>query len=187
MKPTRIYSVDIPANGASRLLVAGDYFKILAATGNVRVDAEWGSLDYLVAGQGLEDTPFSFLLLTDKSGSPNTVRLVIGDERFIDGSLGSVSIGSARAVTTAMASAAPAVGIASAQLVAANTGRQYLLVQNQHATGTIWINPAGGAAVAGAGCIKLGPGGSWEPLAQPTGQVNAIGDVANALVTVITG
>lgn len=84
------------------------------------------------------------------------------------------------------APSSPAVTNASGVLLAANASRKYLCIQNQDATGNIWVRGDGGVATADADSIKIGPGESWEPLIPPVGAVNAIGDlVANNNVHVI--
>lgn len=52
------------------------------------------------------------------------------------------------------------IGATSAQVVAANAGRKYLLVQNDHATQTLWLK-FGAAAVVNEG-IRVGAGEARE-------------------------
>ncbi len=83
--------------------------------------------------------------------------------------------------------AAATVTNASAQLVAANASRSYLLIQNKDSTGNIWINF--GAAATQANGVRIPPGGSYELNCNIlTAAVNAIGDIAsNANVVVVAG
>lgn len=83
---------------------------------------------------------------------------------------------------------AKTVTTASASLVAANTARRYLEIQNKDAAGSIFVNVAGVAATTANG-RKIGPGESWALLGYvPTGEVFAIGDAAsNANIVVIEG
>lgn len=189
MKPTDIYTFTIGAGQAFNLKVAGEYFKILSATGAVDVRAEWGKLSGLIAGQGLENTPFSRLEIMNVSGASNTLRVLIGDRNFIDGLSGSVSIGQAAPVRVgALTSNAKTVTSTSAQLAAAMAGRSFLLVQNNHASGSIFLNF--GAAATLTGCIKVIPGGVFELGAGlvTTQDVHAIGDIAsNASIVLVEG
>lgn len=77
-----------------------------------------------------------------------------------------------------------AVTLASTTLLAANPARQYLLIQNQHTAGSVWV-AFGKAATTTAG-VRIAAGGSLELAAiAPTQDVRVIGDVAHtALVTV---
>jgi hypothetical protein len=78
---------------------------------------------------------------------------------------------------------------ASAQLVAANAGRRYLLIQNKDAAGIVYINFGAGAATAANG-VKISAGGSYVADANycPDGAIQAIGDIAsNANVVVVEG
>lgn len=189
MKPTKIYTLTIPGNGVAELRVAGEYFKVMSATGAVTVRSDWGELEALLPGQGLESTPFKGLLLIDASGATNVVRMLIGDEKFVDGMGGAVVVSQITVAKSAgFATTAPAVTNASAQIVAANAGRQYLLIQNNHSSASIYLNF--GAAATVAGCIKIIPGGAYELGAGvvTTQAVNAIGDTANnAAVVIVEG
>jgi len=75
--------------------------------------------------------------------------------------------------------AAKTVTNASAQLLAANSARKYLLIQNQDATGIIFVRGDGAAATATSACIRIGPGDVWEPSVAPVGELRAIGDIAS--------
>lgn len=79
----------------------------------------------------------------------------------------------------AFTQAQKAVTNASGQLLAAKATRRYLLVQNNDATGVIYLTVDGGAATTGKG-IKIEPGGSYECAGfAPSGAIFAIGSVAN--------
>lgn len=178
IKPTNIYDFTVPANGVYRLHVAGEYFKILLASGAVNVLADWGRLKGLTSGQGLEDSEFQWLIFEDTTGGDNTLRVVIGDRRFIDGVSGAMTVQQNAAARAAFTNTQRTVTSASQQLIAANTARQYLFVQNRHASGFVYLN-FGAAATAGNG-IKIGPGGFWESGAVcPTSAIHMIGDVAS--------
>lgn len=186
MKPTNIYTFDLAANGPYRLLVAGEYFKILSATGPVDVQSDFGRLNSLVTGQGLAKNPFSSLYFTDVSGAPNTLRVLVGDSDFIDGVTGDVNVQNFPALQLvsvqnnqgAFAQAQETVTNASTVMLAANAARRYLLIQNNDATGIIYVNLTGAAATALNG-VKLGPGASLE-IANfaPTAAITAIGSLA---------
>lgn len=77
------------------------------------------------------------------------------------------------------------------QILPASASRSFLLLENTDATNDIWVNLAGGAAVAnGPGCIFLPHGG--VPMgrlllnaAVPTNAINAISLVATTKLTVL--
>ncbi len=188
MKPTSFYDFTVPANGVHRLLVAGDYFKLMTASGPMDVQAEWGELRGLQAGQGLEATPFSYLVFRDTSGAPNPARVFIGDEKFIDGLGGTVNIGT-NAVPKSPAFLAQQKNVtnASAQLLAANVDRQYLLIQNNAASGDVYVS-FGVAAVIGS-AVRVVAGGNYELASVvPMSAIHAIGSVAlNSDVVVVEG
>ena len=84
---------------------------------------------------------------------------------------------------------APAIALTSTSILAANTGRKKIEIQNNDPSTTIWVNFAGVAAVAAPPSVKIGPGGSYtEADYPPTGQIFAIAvTTANPLITVIEG
>lgn len=85
LKPTKIYQLTIGAGSAMPLLVQGSFFKILSSTGAVDVIGDtFGSIEYLMPGQGLRGQDFNRMTIIDRSGGSNMVRLLIGDDQFID-------------------------------------------------------------------------------------------------------
>lgn len=179
MKPSQFYEFTIPAYGAYMLTVGGDYFKILRATGPISIKAKWGELRGLISGQGLEASPFDRLELRDESGAANTVRLFIGDEKFIDGLAGAVDIARARVPQVDFTQAQVTVTNASAQILPANASRQYLLIQNKDSGGDVFIKFGAGPATV-AGGVRLVAGGVFETgAAVPMQAVHAIGSIAN--------
>lgn len=187
MKPTSFYDFEIQANGVYRLQVAGDYFKLMTAAGPVDVQAEWGELRGLQAGQGLEATPFGYLVFRDTSGAANPVRVFVGDEKFIDGLGGTVNVGTnAVPQSAAFDNQEKSVGVASATLLAANPARKYLLIQNNDAAATIYV-AFGKAATVAAG-VKIIAGGAYELVGIVTTQeVRAIASSATTTVVAVEG
>lgn len=188
MLPSKKYPITLGANGTQRLLVSGNYFKILAATGAVDVRSDFGRMDSLIFGQGLEKTPFSYLEFRDASGAANNLTIFIGDENFIDGQTGNFAVTATVPVRSAsFVNANPTVTTASAQLIAANVNRAYLLIQNKDASGQIYINFGFAATVANG--VQISPGGAYELSGNvSTQQIFAIGSIAsNANVVTVEG
>lgn len=180
MKPSGIYIFQLQANAPYQLDVAGDYFKILSASGALNIRAEWGTLNGLIAGQGLEDSEFSRLQIQDASGAVNQVRIFIGDEKFVDGLGGTVNIAETVVPrSSAFANVQKTVTSASAQLLAANPQREYLLIQNKDLTGSVFLNFGAAAATVGNG-IRIVPGGFYVLESVCTTQaMQCIGDIPN--------
>lgn len=87
----------------------------------------------------------------------------------------------------AFAQSTVAVGVASVQLLAANAARRYLLIENKHATVSLYVNLAGAAATV-AGGVTLLPGDSLELSSfVPLGAITAIGSGAGASAVVVEG
>jgi hypothetical protein len=94
MTPAKIYPFSIPAGGSFPLLVLGDYCKILTSSGPLSIQGDtFGTLGPILAGQGVEDSPFNRLVLVDNSGGVNNGTLLIADKKFIDDRIsGDVSV-----------------------------------------------------------------------------------------------
>lgn len=85
-------------------------------------------------------------------------------------------------------SAQKTVTSSSGQLLASNANRRYLMVQNNDATGIVYVNVAGAAATA-TNSVRLLPGAALEITGfVPSGAINAIGSIAsNANVVAVEG
>lgn len=182
------YTLDVPANGALRLPVSGKFIRVISCLGAFDLATEKVNLQNVGIGDGFKDKPFTWFNLKDRSGAVNTITVVVSDEEFLNAPATSTSITQAAQVQTAsMAHTAPAVGVATGQLVAANTARKYLLVQNVGAV-AIWVRFGAAAAVTAAPSIRIPAGGDreWDSIGA-TQAVQAIAEAAGASVTVVEG
>lgn len=178
MRPVAVYTFTIAANAPYRIPASGSSFKILAATGAVEVKGDWGKIDSCSVGQGINGTDFAYLVLTNLTGAPNTIRLIVGDAGFIDNITGVVGVTSNVAPTTGnMVFTAATVSNASAQLVAANANRKALTIQNNDPAGNIRVTTTTPATLTNG--LRIINGGYWEPSTAPTQALYAIGDIAN--------
>jgi len=102
--------------------------------------------------------------------------------------LETVNVGNQPADQGAFTQAQKTVTNASAQLLAANAARRYLLIQNNDATGVVYVTIDGTAATTAKG-IKIDAGGSYECAGFcPSGEIRAIGSIAsNANVVAVEG
>ena len=178
MKPSGFYDVPLPASGSAPLLVAGEYFKIMSAPSfPVNIKASFGELKGLISGQGLEKSPFDSLMITNTGASAQTVRIFVGDENFIDGMTGTVSVGSTVAARDSYTQAAYTITPTAANAISAGT-RDYLLLQNKSTSGTVWVNFNSTATVANG--LRMTPGAVWESgISCPQGAVSCLGDIAS--------
>lgn len=84
-KAFQVFPLTLAANESRQILFTGTYFKIISASGAVDVTIEGqGTLPNLTSGRGLKDTAFSRLLVTDKTGAPNTLQLFCATEEYVD-------------------------------------------------------------------------------------------------------
>lgn len=183
---TRIYPFAIAAGQMQAIPVHGEKFLIKSTTGPVDVIWRGGKLTSLEAGQGYNvRRSFDQLTLNNNGAGAITGTIQIADDDFIDNRIaGTVSISGG----TNKVNSAPAVTSASTVILAANSLRKSLLIQNNHATATIYLNFS--AAATAANGVKIAPGGSYEDPAMVAhlGAVNAIGDIAsNTAVIVVEG
>ena len=180
------------------LNVPGKYFTTLACSNPVNVrfykggkQLDLGQISLLLAGLevmlgDLKDTEAAFDRVEVDVTAADTIQIGIGNgQARYNRSQGSVAVtNTAGAFNQAQAT----VTNASAQLKAANLARRYLLIQNNDASGVVYVTLDGTAATTAKG-IKLDPGGSYECQGYaPTGAVFAIGSIAsNANVLVLEG
>lgn len=179
------------AAGESRIFaLTGQYFELIDAPNPVNVTlsdvfgAQRGLMKAAEASFNLKGTEFAVIQIT--SATAQTLRFAYGTgEAGTRRTSGTVQLAGEQG---AYSQAAATVTSASAQLVAANTNRRFLLVQNKSQTGTVYLNLAGAAATVANG-VLIEPGGSLELNAYcPTGAVFAIGDIAsNPDIVVVEG
>lgn len=194
-----IFTLVLEANESREVATTGEYFELRNApsplvlielmdrTGGVvsRLDAPEQS-DYVRPGL------FETVRVTN-GATAQTIKYFYGtgdagSRRFSGNVTGSVAINNKDATSGAITQAAFTVTNASANILAAKANRRYLLIQNNDATGIVFINLAGGVAAAATG-IKIGVGASIEIQGYvPNGVITAIGSIAsNANVTVVEG
>lgn len=167
----------LAANASQNVDVKGSFFKYKTGVGSITVRTSKGKKVKLTPGQGVRRENFESLTITDSSGGTNTGVLFIDESEFIDDTLsGTVSILNSNGAIT---NSQKTVANASAQMIAANANRRYLLIQNNDVTGNIYVRLDGAVATVGTG-IKIGPGGYYENSSYtPTGAITAIGDIAS--------
>lgn len=188
------------ANTTWELNVPGKYFTTLECTlplnvrfykGGTLLDA--GDIRGLLAG--LECTlgeinntnpAFDRVQIDVQAGDTVKVGIGNGQSRYNRGSA-TVTVGQNKAPQSAVFdNQNKAVTLASTVLLPANPNRQYLLIQNNHGAGNLWI-AFGKAATTTAG-VRIIPGGFYLLDAVCTTQeVRVIGDVAHSAIVTVEG
>lgn len=183
---------------AMSINIAGNSFYIDADTsivGNATVhfqDTNLGNASapiYVNAGF-IANVPFTQILVENTAQSGKRLRIFYGvDIDFQAGVNASINItgtvSNGSQVRKAFTQTAQTVGTTSAILLGAKTTRDYLLIQNNHATANIYVNVSHQTATTTSG-VKIGPGGSYELTnTVPTGAILAIGDVAGIPIVVV--
>ena len=180
------------------LNIPGKYFTTLACSNAINVrffkggkQLDLGQITGLLAGLevtlgNISDTVAAFDRVEVDVTGADTVTVGIGNgQARYNRSQGSVAITN---VSGAMTNVQATVTSASATLKAANANRRYLLIQNNDATGDIFVRLDGTAATLTTG-VKSPAGGSYELQGfVPTGLITAIGSIAsNANIVVVEG
>lgn len=184
------YTEDFTAGQVKKWTDAGNYLRIMKASAPVDVRLYRGGRVLAIAEQvnasfyAKPEGGFDAVELV--SATAQTVKIGIADGEGGENVLsGTVSIQNNNG---ALSNTQKTVTNASAQLLAANANRRYLLIQNKDTAGKVYVNLGGAAATVGNGLL-IPPGGSYvAEIFAPTGAIFAIGDIAsNANVVVVEG
>lgn len=183
-----LQTINLQAGVAQEFYEVADFFRVLNASQPLTVRFYWQGAEVAKAegvsgGYAERFTGGKFDRLQIESAFTQTVQLVarLGNQVFYDlPPLGNVN--------GAFSQSQKTVTNASAQMLAANLYRRYLMIQNKDSTGSLYINFGGGAATLANG-VRIAAGGSYELSGYvPTDAVQAIGDIAsNGNVIVIEG
>lgn len=183
----RQIKLKIGVGSGEDIAVVGDYVRVKSAGVPVRIESGDGAVDATIEeGDALNLKQFDRLRVSHDSGAEQEITLLIGNGTSADGSKvgGSLEV-SSRASSYDQKNVV--VNVASVLLLAANSARRFLLVQNNHSAFNLWLNLKGAAATTNG--VKLPPGGSiLLDSACPTGAIYAIGETAaNMYVVVVEG
>lgn len=187
------YKQTVAAAATWEVQESGNFFRLLNTTGNVKVEfyrmGVMVSVAENVQGGLWREGEFDRVRIVDQSAAPNTVDFMIDLARVgYDRAAGTVTVATLNPTRFTGANTQRTVTTTSAQLVAANASRSYLLIQNKDSAGTIWVTFGATAATQAKG-IMIGPGQSLELGCNvTTGAMQAIGDIAsNAGVVTVEG
>lgn len=83
-RTAQIYELILAANATETLLVEGGFYKVLAASADIKISREGGSaIGPMQPGQG-ERINFRRLTIQNLSASANTVDILVADDSFVD-------------------------------------------------------------------------------------------------------
>lgn len=170
----------------------GKFFTVINCNNpvNIRLYSQGKSLDLgeikgigagIEIGGMVEGVSFDRIQLDTTAADTVTIAIGNGQSRYN-------RTGQTKVAQVVPTNTAKTVTNASAQLVAQNTTRQYMLIQNKDVTGSIYVNFGAGAATTSNG-VQIAPGGSYEmDTVVPTTAIQAIGSIANnANIVVVEG
>ena len=183
--------VTIGAGQTLEYFEPGDFFRLMEAASAVDVrfyylGAEVSRADNVLEGYAERFRNGQFDRVQITSASSQAIQFVIrngADVAYDKTPTGDVTLG-----TGAFTQAQKTVTNASGLVMAANASRRYLLIQNNDASGDIYITVDGSAATTAKG-IKVPAGGALElSTYAPAGAVYAIGSIAsNANIVAVEG
>jgi hypothetical protein len=196
------YSQTFAADQTWELNVAGKYFTTLQCNQAVNVrffkggkKLDLGDITSLLAGLEVTlgniddlEPAFDRVQIDVKAGDTVQVGIGNGQARYNRANASVNVLTNKQPQSGVFANTQKTVTNSSTQLVAANTSRQYLLIQNKDTTASVWVNFGASAATVANG-VLIGPKGTYEMnTTQSTQAIQAIGDVAsNANVVVLEG
>lgn len=171
----------------------GDFFRLMAATDTINVSyykngAEITEANNVSVGYAERFTEEQFDRISIFSTNAQTITIAtrLGNEVWYDTPPnGQVTVTN---VSGAFANVQKTVTSSSTSMLTAKPSRRYLLIQNNDATGDIYVRLDGTAATLTTG-VKIPAGGSYEVTGYvPTGAITAIGSIAsNANIVVVEG
>lgn len=157
----KTYDFTMPANGACQIQAGGTYFRVQSANGAIKVNGDFGEASPLLQGQGLKDSPFSRLNLTNLTDSPNRGTIIVAGDEFIDqqmvlsgtvntsGPIANKSFNTFNVSNAVMSTTYPLV-----------TNIRYLLFQNRSSSYNAYINFSASTDISMS--ILIPPLGSFE-------------------------
>lgn len=197
----RPYTIKIPAGESVEIAMPGNYLRVKSASVTLMLTVdETGESAEIEQGDALELSPFSRVKFSHSDAAEQTVKVLIGkNTRMFSSQVGgSVTVSGNVEITNDVGNAIPvsqvfaaaftqaavAVGVASAQILAAKANRKFLLVQNNDAAANVFLNLTGAAATATD--LKLPPGASIVlDQATPSAAITAIASAATAAGAVV--
>lgn len=175
--------------------VSGTYFTTLQCTNPVNVRLykggqllDLGSINGLLAGLEVFEVEFDRVQIDITGADVVQIGIGKGNARYNRQNAAVAVTSSKQSISAAFANSQKTVTNASAQLIAANTARQYMLIQNNDNAGIVYIG-FGATAVTALTGVKILPGGSYEmPATQNSQALQAIGSIAsNANIILVEG
>lgn len=180
-----------------QIAAAASFIRYEAETGGavnaaVKVRADGQDLGEWLPGDSAElPAVVSLIELQPVAGAVGSFRTGVGkisvNRVSLSGQVGATMVAQRNTTLAAVTNSQKTVTNASAQLLAANSARQYLLIQNNDQSGAIFV--AFGTAAGLTTGLRIGPGGFWEwDSSVPLQDVFAIGSIAsNANVVTVEG
>lgn len=184
-------TISVGAGSLTQFHIPGDFFRLMSTQGLCTVyfyrEGQVIATSAGVSGGYAEQFKEAFDRIAIESAGAQNIQFVsrLGNVVSYDAPpMGLVTVANTAGAFT---QAAATVGTTSAQLLAANAARRYLLVQNKAASGDIFITLEGTAATSTNG-VRIGPGDSLELNGfAPTGAIMAIGSAAGLPAVAVQG
>lgn len=180
----RTSSYFIPAGERIEIATAGNYVQVRESAVDLIIEHPEKN-EKIEASQGddFQLSDFSRLYVTNTGGTDETVKLTISKDKKAGSAKVGGSVNVAGSVTLAnggMTQGRASVTNVNQQILASDTGRRYLLIQNNDAAAVLRVTIDGNAATASQG-FRVGAGDSLElSTFAPTGAINCMMETATA-------
>lgn len=160
----KIYTIKIAVGSAYELAADGDYVRVRSSAVDLIIEnIASGEKIEVSQGDDFEFTPFKNLRISHASGSEQTVKLIISKGKKAGSAQvgGNISVANLPAPQGAFTqNSIHLVSTLSFQIVAANTARRYLLIQNNDTSAVLRVGLA--VSVSSTIGLRLMPGDCLE-------------------------
>lgn len=180
----RTITVNADAGERIEFAASGNYLQVRQSAVDLIIEhPETGERIEVSQGDDFQFEPFKSLYVTNLGATNEVIKLTISKDKKAGSAKvgGSVNVaGSVTLANGAMTQSRASVTNVNQAILAANTSRRYLLIQNNDAAAVLRVTVNGGAATAAQG-FRIGAGDSLELATfAPTGAINCIMETATA-------
>lgn len=170
----------VPANSFLDIAAKGNYVQVRQSAIDLIIEnPQTGEKVEGSQGDDFEMSPFKSLIVYNNSGVDQPIKLTVSTNK----KAGSAKVsGNVTFTNNAFLQGRYSVSNVNVLLLAANSSRRYLLIQNNDTAAVLRVTIDGNPATAAEG-FRLLPGDSIEfPTVAPSGAVNVMMETASAIV-----
>lgn len=180
----RTIPLNVDAGERIEFAASGNYLQVRQSAVDLIIEhPETGERIEVSQGDDFQFSDFKSLYVTNLGGTNEQIKLTVSKDKKAGSAKVGGSVNVAGSVTLAnggMTQGRASVTNVNQQILASDTGRRYLLIQNNDAAAVLRVTIDGNAATASQG-FRIGAGDSLElSTYAPTGAINCIMETATA-------